>query len=804
VEGAQAHGGGECDGECAAAHLPSLSSPLTMADAPAASAAVTSLARAAAPGRPLLGGAAAAGIAAVASGRDGVTLYSVADRVKEREGGGVVDGGGPRGAPPSRRRMRLPSSFLQQPLRTWAAGDAALTGPPVWDGVDRLAAPAPRGGAPRVVSWPASAPEGSLDAAADSVELASALAALVSTAAGAVVVLADGSAAPLAALAAGAAPAPPPAPAGAVLAAAAAPGGAIVYIVSRAATGKGLVVDSFDAGAHAFGARAAAAASTSPLCAAAATPAGLALAHADGVIRVIDPASGAERWRATLAGATSAPAAGRKRAAARSDAPASSGPALTATADGGLAVLHWGAGGDLRVALVDAALGAPRATATVAPPPGMAPSTHLTLVDAGNGILLVIAPGGAACVTLDAGAGGGLASVVGAGAPSASARGFFADAGAPAHGVVVEPAWATAAATPAAAPTDARAVAVAVEPAPGVATPSQPALEAATAVATMEAALASGTTGAAPAKAAAARWAAAAVLERPPADALARGAAVAGAHGAWDAVRAVLAHRTLRSGAAATGLLPAAAAAGEYRLLVAAAAAPHHDPADVAAVVAHALLGGAAKHAAPLASLRRDAAAAAADAVAAAEAAPAGSAARALAARKAAAAVAAVDGFEGGELLLHTVVAAPRDDAALAASMAALPPAAAPLLAAYLAKWALALAGPAGGADGAGVGRPGKTLAPAPSLAAVAAWAAALVDAHLPALAGDPTCHDAVRALHAVAAAEADDAAALAPLAGAAAHVAAGAALPASATAAAAMYSVELLDVGVAVGGSRR
>ena len=60
MEGAQAHGGGECDGECAATHLPSLSSPLTMADAPAASAAVTSLARAAAPGRPLLGGAAAA------------------------------------------------------------------------------------------------------------------------------------------------------------------------------------------------------------------------------------------------------------------------------------------------------------------------------------------------------------------------------------------------------------------------------------------------------------------------------------------------------------------------------------------------------------------------------------------------------------------------------------------------------------------------------------------------------------------------------------------------------------------------
>jgi hypothetical protein len=78
----------------------------------------------------------------------------------------------------------------------------------------------------------------------------------------------------------------------------------------------------------------------------------------------------------------------------------------------------------------------------------------------------------------------------------------------------------------------------------------------------------------------------------------------------------------------------------------------------------------------------------------------------------------------------------------------------------------------------------------------VAAWAAALVDAHLAALAADPAGVAAAEALLRVVGDEADDAAALAPLAGAAAHVAAGAPLPAGATAGAAVYSVELLDVG--------
>lgn len=108
VDGARGGGRRVQRGARAPAHTPP-HPPTTMTadDAlPSATASVSSLARAAAPGRPLLGGAAAGGIAAVASGRDGVTLYSVVDRVRGKR---VVCGGG-RGRgewPPPRPRRRV-------------------------------------------------------------------------------------------------------------------------------------------------------------------------------------------------------------------------------------------------------------------------------------------------------------------------------------------------------------------------------------------------------------------------------------------------------------------------------------------------------------------------------------------------------------------------------------------------------------------------------------------------------------------------------------------------------------------------
>lgn len=342
-----------------------------------------------------------------------------------------------------------------------------------------------------------------------------------------------------------------------------------------------------------------------------------------------------------------------------------------------------------------------------------------------------------------------------------------------------------------------------------------------------------------------------------PSDLHGRAASAAARLGHWDSVKAALSALPLTHGGSCAGLMPAAAAAGEFEVLAAvASSAPDAPPADVAAVISLAL-SSAPSHKGLSAARRawRDTLTAAAEeAVSAAEEAAAfsrgnpgmGPLASALAA-EAAAAVAAVSSFEGGaggegssdggggggELALHALLAAPRDDAALQAALRAVPAGVAPALARYLAAWATALAPlPAVPArhyprrqqqQQRGNGKSHSSrhqqhfrhpCGRLPTLCDVAAWASALVDAHLVALASSAAAAGAgagaggaeddaegtrrsLEALRAVAAERAADAASLAPLFGAAGHVLCGSPLPSVAVAAAAAYSVEMLDLGV-------
>lgn len=339
-----------------------------------------------------------------------------------------------------------------------------------------------------------------------------------------------------------------------------------------------------------------------------------------------------------------------------------------------------------------------------------------------------------------------------------------------------------------------------------------------------------------------------------PCDLHGRAASAAARLGHWDSVKAALAALPLTHGGSCAGLMPAAAAAGEFEVLAdVAASAPDAPPADVADVISLALSPPQNKN---LSAARRawrdtltaaaeDAVSAAEEAAAAADAAasrgnPAMRPVTAALAAEAAAAVAAVSSFEGegsddGELALHSLLAAPRDDAALQAALRAVPAGVAPALARYLAAWATALA-PLPAVPARHPQQPprhqqqrGKhhsrqhshrrqqqqqqhPCGRLPTLCDVAAWASALVDAHLVALAssaaggagagakggGDAEgTRRSLEALRAVAAERAADAAALAPLFGAAGHILCGSPLPSVAVVAAAAYSVEMLDLGV-------
>ena len=549
--------------------------------------------------------------------------------------------------------------------------------------------------------------------------------------------------------------------------------------------------------------------------------------------------------------------AGRKRSNGDAPTPVTASDSLALVEDGAGGVLvAYPTRAGLAVLAVDGPLAAPRcAPAGVpAPPPPRsgAGGLHLTRLltdDVGPNqcALLLSGPGGAVCTRLDTPP-PGLASLIGS-CPDDEGEG--AEAAATAAATLAHPAWADVAAgggdgnaatttttTTTAALATPLDVAALGGPTPGTATgpaaaARKAAAAAAQAVCELENALASrgsnASTATAPpgpaATAAADSFADAAGLTPLPADVLARGAAAAAGLGAWAAVKRALASQALPSLACAGGLIPAAAAAGEADLVALLLRIPDCPPEDAAALV-EACLGGAwggdGAAALPTAAAKRRAAAltswrarldkTAAGAVTDAEHAPAGPV-RERAALRAAAAVAAVDGSfataAGGSdaaYLLHGLVAGPRDEAALAASAGRLSPGAAPALACYLAAWARVLGGggsgggPAPAAAAPALGCPPPPPLIVPTISDVAAWASALVDAHLVALAGAARgggpAAAAVRDLHALACVEAQDAAALAPLAGAAAHIAAAAPLPDMAVAAATVYSVELLDLG--------
>ena len=553
--------------------------------------------------------------------------------------------------------------------------------------------------------------------------------------------------------------------------------------------------------------------------------------------------------------------------AANGDTPGAAAADYMALADdgaGGVLVAYPTPAG-LALLAVDGPLAAPRCAPTPTPAPPASRSAiaglHLTVLASEEAaphqhVLLLSGPGGAVVARLDTPP-PGLASLIGS-CPPQEAGSAAADAdaagAAAAAATLIRPAWADMAGAPCAAagaapgaavggglatPLDAAALGGAAAPTGAAAAVAAAATAAARAVADLEATLtsrggaaaASTTATAAPGPAVTApadAWADAATLAPLPADVLGRGAAAAGALGAWASVKRGLAAQPLPSLAPAPGLVPAAAAAGEADLVAALLRVPDLPPEDAAALVEACLAGAwgagggggsasaAKRRSSSLASWRARLDKTAAGAVTDAERAPPGPV-RERATLRAAAAVAAVDasfaaaaGGSDAVYLLHGLVAGPRDEAALAAAAGRLSPSVAPALAAYLAAWARLLgAGPDATAAPAAAAAPALGCPPppplvVPTIADVAAWASALVDAHLVALAGaargsgcgSSATAGALRDLHALACAEAADAAALAPLAGAAAHIAAAAPLPDLAVAAATVYSVELLDLG--------
>ncbi|EIE24939.1 hypothetical protein COCSUDRAFT_47016 [Coccomyxa subellipsoidea C-169] len=263
--------------------------------------------------------------------------------------------------------------------------------------------------------------------------------------------------------------------------------------------------------------------------------------------------------------------------------------------------------------------------------------------------------------------------------------------------------------------------------------------------------------------------------------------------GYWEVLHGLAEQRNLAAFERCPSLVASMAESGQYRLLACALCqAVDMSPADVAAAL-EVLLAERTRFPRELCAWQRHYSEAAESAVAAAESSIGMEGLHEAALASAQAVVAAVEGFTPQEVCLHAMVAGGHDNAVVLAALRKLRAPQVLRLTAYLSKWATHQPG--------AVSHQPSTLplgVALPTLGDALRWAAAVLDAHFVTLAGQPK--QALTALLALQEQVADDVKVsqkVAALGGVLDHISRQAPLPTFSSAAAQVYSVELLDLRV-------